>query len=193
MRVVEGNDPEHVGEVGEAAGDGEIQAPIVRRQDVEQDPDDRACGEAVKEASALTPSIGRGGEGFRALWDRGCRGQNDGATPAPGEEDGQVAGEGKDALPILGEERRAAIRDEDVAFEVSRLQEDFIDQSEDKCEQFIRGDDVGGDEVGDFDKRAKEGEGEEEVPVHAVLGDVFGVVEAFDAVEADEAEDEQGN
>ena len=50
-----------------------------------------------------------------------------------------------------------------------------------------------GDEVGDLDNGREEGEGEEEVPVHAVLGDVFGVVEALDAVEADEAEDEEGD
>jgi len=52
---------------------------------------------------------------------------------------------------------------------------------------------VGGDEVGDFDKGSEEGEGEEEVPVYAVLGDVLGVVEAFDTVEADEAEEQEWN
>ncbi len=47
------------------------------------------------------------------------------------------------------------------------------------------------DEVGDLDEWRQEGERKEEVPVHAVLGDVFGVVEVFHRVQADEAEKEE--
>ena len=58
LGIIERDDPEDVGRVGEAAGDGEVEAPVTCCEDVEEDPDGGASAEAGKEGAALAPGVG---------------------------------------------------------------------------------------------------------------------------------------
>ena len=47
--------------------------------------------------------------------------------------------------------------------------------------------------IGQLDERRQQAQGEEEVPMNAILGDMFSVVKTFDADEANNTENEERN
>lgn len=107
------------------------------------------------------------------------------------EEDGEVADEGVDTLTVLREEVAGdARRQNDVLLEGGHVEEQLVRNSDDESDGAVRRDPAD-DRLNQGENRRKQGKRKEEVPVHAVLALVLGVVKALDHGETDETETDE--
>lgn len=106
------------------------------------------------------------------------------------EEDGQVSDEAEDALAVLRDQIRPR-RCEDERLQARALEHDLVQPTENDGQGGVARHDLQRG-LEDGDEGREQAEGEEEVPVDAVLGDVLGVVQPLDAEQTDDAQDEQG-